>query len=246
MSQRKRKSKQHDIGWRTKMWLALGTIALSALVYLFQSETQKPGNIRVPSRFLSMGIDVSHHQGEIDWKALMVTSGYDSIVRFVYSKATEGGDFIDRQYQRNRKELNELGVLNGAYHFYRTTATGSQQANHFLSIYKKRDIDLVPVLDVELEITYSPQILAEIENWLKTVEVKTGVQPIIYCPYQLYVDVLNPRFPNYAFWLAGYSKKESDFNQENVILWQFTDQGVLPGISEKVDLNFSKLIPKAS
>src|SRR3954463_8047491 len=58
------------------------------------------------------GIDVSRHQGEIDWNAV-ASSG----VKFAWIKATEGGDHADVMFQANWQGAKAAGVARGAYHF---------------------------------------------------------------------------------------------------------------------------------
>ncbi|AQT43495.1 lysozyme [Bartonella apihabitans] len=58
------------------------------------------------------GIDVSHHQGEIDWHKIKSQN-----ISFAYIKATEGGDFKDPQFKKNWDHALEAGLRVGAYHF---------------------------------------------------------------------------------------------------------------------------------
>lgn len=51
------------------------------------------------------GVDVSHHQGEIDWAAVA-----DDDIEFAYIKATEGGDFPDTRFEENWKGAAEAGL----------------------------------------------------------------------------------------------------------------------------------------
>ena len=52
------------------------------------------------------GIDVSHHQGKIDWELV----GQDTCVKFVYIKATQGGSYKDPEYKRNIKGAQKQGL----------------------------------------------------------------------------------------------------------------------------------------
>lgn len=58
------------------------------------------------------GIDISHHQGDIDWDVL---SQQD--IQFVYMKATEGGDWVDPKFRTFWKSALEKELVIGAYHF---------------------------------------------------------------------------------------------------------------------------------
>src|SRR5574343_1476928 len=91
--------------------LLIGLILALLYFYLQDEDTVKRRQVieSIPAGFPSFGIDISHHQGEIDWDELMVTEHYDTIIQFVYCKATEGSDHIDTQWERNRTILSKLG-----------------------------------------------------------------------------------------------------------------------------------------
>ena len=65
------------------------------------------------------GIDVSKHQGTINWAEL---KKYTKI-KFVYIKATEGADYIDPRYQENIRNAKMHGFKVGSYHFLSTKSS---------------------------------------------------------------------------------------------------------------------------
>ena len=77
----------------------------------------------------SYGIDVSHHQGDIDWARVA-----DDDITFAYIKATEGGDFVDAQFADNWEQAGANGVDRGAYHFFTLCRPGLEQAENFLRV----------------------------------------------------------------------------------------------------------------
>lgn len=193
--------------------------------------------ITLPDEFKSYGIDVSHYQGTIDWDIVLS----DSLISFVYCKATEGTDLIDSKWKQNREMLLEKGTPHGAYHFYIPTTSAKQQANHFLNHYQTENDDLPPVLDVETESGNIDSYIKNIKTWLTIVEQTTGRRPIIYTSYTIYSDILKKHFKKYKFWVANYSQKEYRFKDDEIIIWQYSDNGTIKGIKGKVDLNFSKI-----
>jgi lysozyme len=227
--------------------LVVISLSISTATFLYITQKNKPfksDSFRkiIPVGFPSIGIDVSHHQGEMDWYKLFVETGYDSLIKFVYCKATEGNTHLDRQWERNRRILSELGIQNGAYHFFNPKDDALLQAQHFLNTWKKRDIDLPPVLDVETEGINDEDLILKIQVWLNEVENKTGMQPIIYTSLNFYKTKFHEYFKNYKFWIASYSSKPNCINDERIIHWQFSETGKIPGTKEKVDLNVSKLM----
>src|SRR3982750_4387037 len=83
--------------------LALGVGAYFAGIWVpnFPSEAEYP--IR--------GIDVSRHQGTINWSAIP-----GGKVRFAYIKASEGGDYRDPRFAENWGASATAGLHRGAYH----------------------------------------------------------------------------------------------------------------------------------
>jgi lysozyme len=221
-------------------------IGLSVIAYFYYSKDIKVVNKEevvksIPEGFPAFGIDVSHHQGEIDWEKLFVKERYDTIIHFVYCKATEGSDHLDTQWKKNRAELQRLNIPNGAYHFFSPQTEPRPQAAHFLAHWKKSDLDLPPVLDVESEGFSDEDLIAKMKIWLKVVEDKTGMRPIIYTSLNFFETKFINDFKNYKFWIAAYSRKPECIDDSRIIHWQYSEAGELPGFAEKVDLNVSKI-----
>lgn len=195
----------------------------------------------IPKGYPTVGIDVSHHQGEINWKMLLREQRFDTLIDFVYCKATEGSDHIDTQWKKNRRELNNGGVLNGAYHYFLPKSPPRPQAEHFLKTWNERDIDLPPALDVEEEGFSDEDLIAKMKIWLTEVERISGLRPIIYTSLHFYETKFRNKFPGYRFWLAAYSREPEYMDDKDVIHWQFSETGRLPGMEGYVDVNVSKL-----
>ena len=193
----------------------------------------------LPMGFNSYGIDVSRYQGVIDWDVFFDKS--DSLMTFVYCKATEGCDHVDSQWKRNREELVRRGKPHGAYHFFIPSKDPIDQAEHFLKHYSTEANDLPPVLDAEVEGSSNATLMKNMTLWLNHVEIKTGRRPIIYTSYHIYTTIFKSNFDGYKFWIANYNKNPKGLDDENILHWQYSDKGKVPGISGDVDLNFSKV-----
>jgi lysozyme len=228
--------------------LAVFTIALCLVApisfNIFKKKKQRAKKeqlvLSVPFGFNSIGLDVSHHQGKIDWEMIFDDLGYDTIIHFVYCKATESITHIDTRFKENRTKLNMMGILNGAYHFFDTRFPPREQVVHFLAHWKPREIDLPPMLDVETEGSTDLELVQNMKIWLKEVEKQSGMRPIIYTSLSFYETKFKGKFPGYFFWIAAYTREPDIHNDPQIIHWQFTETGSLPGIREKVDLNVSK------
>jgi len=229
-----------------KLIVSLMIIGLCGVVYWYYQEDdvviKKEHVIQsMPDGFTSFGIDVSHHQGKINWERLMRKDGFDSVIQFVYCKATEGMDHIDTQWEYNREELTKLNIAHGAYHFFALETDPTLQAKHFLSQWRKSEFDLPPVLDVEAEGLSDKELIAAMKIWLIEVENKTGMRPIIYTSLHFYETKFAKVFNEYKFWIAAYSRRPHCIEDARILHWQYSEDGKLPRIREKVDFNVSKI-----
>ncbi|HTN36381.1 MAG TPA: GH25 family lysozyme [Arachidicoccus sp.] len=177
------------------------------------------------------GLDISHHQGDIDWDKLADTKPH-----FFYFKATEGSTHSDANYSQNRKAAGKMGVPSGAYHFFSYTSPGIRQALHFIETAKLKKGDLPPVLDIEW-IRPMPSvgnIIREVTTFLSTVEKRTGVRPIIYTDCMLYNQYLKKGLKKeYQRWIASYNSAP----ECECIFWQKTNNYKIDGVRSGVDYN---------
>lgn len=238
-----KRKKSSTSKWFFLLVIPIGFIGFFAFWYKSATQVQTASHFKeiVPKGYNSIGIDVSHHQGEIDWDLLFKVKGFDTIIDFVYCKATEGEDHVDTQWARNREYLNKLGVLNGAYHFFNPKGKPKPQALHFLSHWKVRSIDLPPVIDVEVEGFSDEDLRAKVKLWCDEVTAKSGVKPIIYTSLHFYETKFRGKLTGYNYWIAAYSREPQFMSDTDVVHWQFSETGRIPGISENVDLNVSKV-----
>lgn len=186
---------------------------------------------RVPSIY---GIDVSHHQGSINWN--MVAS--DPNASYVYIKGTESSSYVDDEYQKNIYEAKRLGIPVGTYHFFSPKASGLVQFQNFSSNIDFRKQDLIPVIDVEhrgrVSIGY---FHTQLKILLEEIERAYGVRPIIYTGVNFYNKYLSGMYKKYKFFIARYHTDEQPELCDDVpiVLWQFTPEGYINGIKGHVD-----------
>ena len=79
------------------------------------------------------GFDISHHQGDVDW----IEVAKDPNAGYIFLKATEGANFIDRNYRRNFREAKIAGLKVGSYHFFRPNVSGEVQYRHFINTFQQ-------------------------------------------------------------------------------------------------------------
>jgi lysozyme len=187
--------------------------------------------VEPPAGFTHHGIDVSVYQGAIDWPAVAASGE----VQFVFAKATEGANHVDRRFARNWRGARDSGLPIGAYHYFSACRTGAEQAAHFLATVP--DDDALPaVLDVERDARCNrgerfTDALAEVEVWLDLVEQDRGVRPVLYANDHTMRGSL--AHIDADRWVAAYSRAP----RTDWLLWQHTDRGRIPGIAGPVDRN---------
>lgn len=228
---------------RWVIWAVTGVVAVAYLTFVYVRYL-KPyfyrwdfGNM-YEGHPVVHGIDVSHHQGDINWSKLSQVEHEGSGIRFVFMKATEGADWVDSSFEENFANARQHGFIRGAYHFFSNTSPARKQAELFCKQVKLGPNDLPPVLDVETKGNYSEDSLRiEVKNWLHQVEAHYGVKPIIYASHNFKERYLNDKELNaYPFWIAHYYVDSLAYKGE-WSFWQHTDKGKLPGIKGRVDMN---------
>jgi lysozyme len=194
------------------------------------------------------GIDVSHHNGIINWNNVDREQA-----KFVFCKATQGKTFKDELLQTNFNELERLQILRGAYHFFTfKDITAQEQVNNFLGCkidFSKKGV-LPAVLDVEWQAndTLNKYVkdnkaacIKKIKDWLLAIERATGKKPIIYTAKSFWSDYLgNPTdFAGYPLWVASYrnDKPTLPSTWNDYLIWQFTESGTVAGITGQLDKN---------
>jgi len=186
------------------------------------------------SKYKVYGIDVSSHQGKIDWTMVAKDN-----IQFCFLKATEGEDFVDKRYKENYLGARENNISIGAYHFFRFGTSGKAQAQNFIKNVAINHLDLPPVLDVERHGNYfsfskANEIRAEIKNYLKEIEIQYSIKPIIYTNIDGYERYIKGYFEHYEIWICRICT-EPQTNHWS--FWQYSHNGKVGGIQEKVDLN---------
>jgi lysozyme len=198
-----------------------------------------PGfGIELPEDYAIHGIDVSRYQKSINWPLLQKMKSRDVKIKFAFMKATEGGNFTDKQFARNWRKSREAGVVRGAYHFFRANTDAAAQARHFIEKVTLLPGDLPPVLDVEsLHNTPVNEMQDGVALWLLLIEQHYKVKPIIYTNATFYNNYLHPRFADFPLWVAHYKERKSPRVQRDWLFWQHSESGRVNGINHFVDFN---------
>jgi lysozyme len=218
------------------LFVLLLACALGAAYLLFISGYL----MRHPSfdNFPIQGIDVSHHQGDINWE-LVAT---DPRGAFAYMKATEGGDFKDKSFPDNWAQAKRQGIARGAYHFFTLCRPGVDQAKNFVDSLKSDFGELPPALDLEYlgtckTIQTPDDVLREVTAFVDELKRHDPRKPVFYVGggfYQKYMKVLADKYPEHDDWARNLILEPSSADW---LFWQFAETGRVEGIDGPVDLN---------
>jgi lysozyme len=195
-----------------------------------------------------LGIDVSHHNGAIDWKAVA-----HSGVVFAYVKATEGATFADHLFGANWARIKEAGMVRGAYHFFRPAAPALAQADRFLAAMGELSAgDLPPMLDLEeaggadrdewAGLPVEERVAAALA-WLDRVERACGRKPVVYTRRGFLEAKLGSvgALAGYPLWVAHYTRAKRPSVPKGWTrwtFWQYSECGAVAGISGNVDMDW--------
>ena len=181
-----------------------------------------------------MIIDVSHHQGKIDW-ARVKPQIDAAILRCGYSTSGK-----DRCFEYNATECERLGIPYGVY-FYsyaQNVPTAAIEAQHCLDLLKGRKVSGHVWFDSEQDGTQTVARSAA-ELFCRTVKA-AGYKPGIYASESWFKRYLKGM--GYPTWVAKYGANNGAAGVrpnigEAVNLWQYTSRGIVNGISGGVDVS---------
>ncbi|WP_063779693.1 lysozyme [Streptomyces sp. NBC_00370] len=186
------------------------------------------------------GVDVSSHQGSVNWAAL-----WSSGVRFAYTKATEGSSYKNPSFAQQYNGSYSVGMIRGAYHFATPNSTsGAAQANYFADnggAWSRDGKTLPGVLDIEWNpygascYGKSPsQMVSWIRDFLNTYKSRTGRDAVIYTATSWWSSCTG----NYAgfgntnpLWVARYNTTVGALPAGWGVqtIWQYTSTGPTVG-----------------
>lgn len=192
------------------------------------------------------GIDVSSHQGTIDWEAVAADGVDFAMIRVGYRGFTEGLIQEDDTARTNIEGALAAGLDVGVYFFSQALKPqeAAREAAFLISFIEGYDISMPVVFDWEHVSSpdartagfHDRALLTECAlTFLEAVET-AGYTPMVYFNRSQSRDLLDLRvLRDHSFWLAMYDG-EMDFPYA-VSLWQYTDRGNVAGIPGDVDLN---------
>lgn len=183
------------------------------------------------------GIDVSYHQGFINWAELRKNKS----IQYVYIRATVGSDVVDANYKENIKNARKHGFRVGSYHYMTNLSSVRGQFENFRRMVDKNEQDVLPMIDVEVRNRWNKQQLRDsLVVFCKLIEDYYGCKPIIYTYETFFRENLGIAFENYPLFIARYNNQRPNIGGVKWVMWQFSDAGyfsAVKGNKGQVDLS---------
>ena len=191
-----------------------------------------------------LGIDVSSHQGEVDWSQVAEAGVEFAMIRLGYRGYGSGVMKVDEYARGNLSGAKEAGLDLGVYFFSQAISTeeARQEANFVLAVLQDMPLQLPVVFDWEFVSAEArtgnmdPETLTDCTRVFCEVIEEAGYDAMIYFNQHLAQEMLDlEQLREYPFWLAMYTD-QMDY-PHRIQMWQYTEEGSVPGIIGNVDID---------
>lgn len=233
-------------------------VTQSSFAFAFSSTSPYTGqtyqhNDRFSDRIVVNGIDVSQWQGTINWEKVKAAGIDFAIIRAGGRFFVSGDLYFDDNFYQNIKAAQDAGIMVGVYYFSQavTTAEAREEANWVLDYIEGYDLQLPIYMDYEMSSDPSGRI-NNLSKATRTANAKAFCSVIEAAGYETGVysnlNFLNNSIDGaqlsglYNMWAAQYNYRcqyASDY-----IMWQYSSDGSVDGISGRTDMNFMYLEEK--
>ena len=197
----------------------------------------------------SVGIDVSKHNGEIDWDAVKADGIKFAIIRVGYGN--DDTDQDDVWAVRNMQECERVGIPYGVYLYsYAVNEDeANSEANHILRMLQGFNPVLGVYIDIEDTEYYNEhnidpyssegrELITRIAVTVMDRVSRAGYTAGVYANWNYFQNVLIQSEIQAYKWLAWYKEDTSEVPEGDWIMWQYTSTGHVNGIEGNVDMNF--------
>ena len=234
----------------------IGIIILAVIISVIAvaaSKGSRPDGLYQFNQSVANGIDVSEHNGEIDWEKVKETQDF-AFIRVGYRGYGNGEIYEDKYAADNLKNANKAKIPVGVY-FYTQAVTAEEaedEADFVYDIIKKYNIDLPVMIDFEYPIDSDGNAvgrLVESDNDLnKNAEIinsfvekleKKGYTAGVYASSSVLDNKISMKKlkKSAVAWVADYNDKVT--YDVDYTIWQYSETGSVDGVSSKyVDLNY--------
>ena len=191
-----------------------------------------------------MGIDISKHNGNIDWNAVKNSGVQYVILRCGYRGSASGVLVEDQKFKRNIQGATAAGLKVGIYFFSQAVneVEAVEEASMTLSLIKNYRITYPVYIDVESANGRADGIskaarTSVINAFCQTIR-NSGYTPGLYANKNWLTEKINTgALGGCKIWLAQYVAAPTYAGRYE--MWQYSSRGSIAGIKGNVDLNVS-------
>lgn len=188
------------------------------------------------------GVDVSDHQGVIDWDSVAADGIDFAFIRIGYRGTTEGGLFVDERFSSNLLGAQGAGIECGVYFFSQATTVeeAEEEAALVLGLLDGCQLEYPVAFDYESSAEsrisgVSSQTATDAARAFCSAIQQGGYEAMIYGNAYDLARFDYHWIADYPLWFAEYG--DSPSYERRAIIWQYTGEGVVNGINAYVDLN---------
>ena len=217
-----------------------GSQVISGITYTFGSD----GSLQQGSG--KNGIDVSSHQGNIDWSSVKAAGINFAIIRVGYRGSQSGVLVEDSRFKKNIQGATAAGINVGVYFFTQavTEAEAVEEASMALSLCSGYNLAYPIFVDTEngsggarANGLDKATRTACVSAFCKTV-ANGGRKAGVYASKSWYNNKIDASaFSSYFIWVAQYNTTCTYKGKYN--MWQYSSKGSVPGIKGNVDVNIA-------
>ena len=253
------KTKKFQISAPSKptLWMTLflaGLAVVMTVVFILNAGNSVRGNFR-EIHALTQGVDAARYQGTVDWAEAAQGGVEFAMIRVGYRTMTDGVITEDSNARYNLQEASKAGIRLGVYFF--STAVTEEEAREEAAWV----VDLIADYPITYPVAYDCEGFRDEENrhahlsvtertdialaFMKAIE-RAGYEAMFYAAKN---DMENEAFwemsrieEDYKVWVAQYPEvpypetEVSDYSRVHH-MWQYTQEGTVPGFSGPVDQN---------
>lgn len=186
---------------------------------------------------MKKGIDVSSHQGEVDFQKVAKDGISFVILNAGYGRSvTQKSIYFDGNYEKAKT----AGLMIGAYWYsYAVSAADAvAEAQACIEAIKGKELDLPVFIDIEEQSQFAKgrEFCSAVADAFCGEITKHGYKAGIYISYSPLMDYISPEMrEKYPVWVAQY---HTECQYKDAAIWQYTDNGRVDGITGAVDINY--------
>lgn len=194
-----------------------------------------------PDDDYTYGVDVSEFQGTIEWEKVKAAD-----ISFACLRSIKKNGTVDKAFEQNLAACMELGIDYSCYKYSyaKTHEEARIEADHVINLLGKRKMPIWYDMEDSSQIGLGKDTIEGIAMSFIGECRDAGFDVGIYCNKTWYNDYISQYLKDkFSFWIARYGKNTGQLDEKykptgkNIIAWQYTSKGRVPGISGDVDLD---------